>query len=99
MHAGYKAMLELAQIRGARILLATEKRWGTVNSQWEDALARSGLEQVGEPITLPAPSRLPRPVMLVELTPREGGEVGQHAGYTNTKVASGAFNARAGSSV
>jgi predicted nicotinamide N-methyase len=73
-------MLELAQIRGARILLATENRWGTVNSQWDDALMRSGLEQVGEPITLPAPSRLPRPVVLVELAPREGGKAGQPIG-------------------
>eukprot|EP01043_Picozoa_sp_COSAG02_P029735 COSAG02_NODE_1863_length_10608_cov_128.518508_11_plen_279_part_00 len=64
-------MLELALIRGARILLATENRWGTVNSQYRDSLARSGLEEVGEPIPLPAPSRLPRPVMLVELAPKE----------------------------
>lgn len=69
-------MLELAQIREARILLATENRWGTVNSQWKDALARSGMEQVGGPIPLPAPSRLPRPVMLIELMPKESGEGG-----------------------
>lgn len=83
-------MLELAQIRGARILLATENRWGTVNHQWEDALARSALEQVGEAIELPAPSRLPRPVLLVELRPREDGKGGQPT--EQIKVASGAFS-------
>ena len=83
-------MLELSQIRGARILLATENRWGNVNSQWNDALARSGLCQVGEPIALPTPSRLPRPVELVELEPTEGSE-GCHV-TQDIKVANGAFS-------
>lgn len=84
-------MYELSQIRGARILLATENRWGTVNSQWEDALARSALEVVSGEITLPSPSRLPRPVILVELQAREDGKGGQAA--QDVKVASGAFAA------
>ena len=43
-------LLQLSQIRGARILIATEKRWGPVNNYWEEALAKSALEQVGEEV-------------------------------------------------
>ena len=35
----------MTQIRDARILIATEQRWGTVNTQWEDAIARSSLQR------------------------------------------------------
>ena len=44
-------LLELAQIREARVLIATEQRWENVNEEWERALARSGFEVVQPPST------------------------------------------------
>ena len=61
---------ELAQVRGARVLVATEQRWAHVSECWAAALARSQLECVrtGE---LETPPRIPRPVLLQELCARE----------------------------
>jgi hypothetical protein len=59
-------MLELAQMREARVFIATEQRWDLVNKEWNLALDRSGFER-GAEVVLPTSSRLPRPVVCLEL--------------------------------
>ena len=89
---------ELALIRGARVLLATEQRWDHVNAAWKAALTNSQMvrnafhrkilcrpyfsyyceyvlqKQISE-FELPAPTRLPRPILCVELEPCEPVEI------------------------
>ena len=65
-----RTLHELAQIRGSRVLVATEQRWEHVNECWAAALARSQLECV-RTVELPTPPRIPRPVLLQELRVRD----------------------------
>jgi hypothetical protein len=61
---------ELAQIKSAKIFIATEQRWDNVDAAWDAALLRSGLEVVDQ-WELRRSARLLRPVKCVELRVRD----------------------------
>jgi hypothetical protein len=63
-------VLELAQIKSAKIFIATEQRWDNVDAAWDAALLRSGPEVVDQ-WELRRSARLPRPVKCVELRVRD----------------------------